>query len=103
MESDLLLEFLRFLLTAGGTGVATYGTMEELKRVWPTNWRPLSGDAKFYTAWALSFAFPLAAYLLMHALFGAALTWDGVFAAFAAGYLASQKLYRDTQNREVGA
>jgi hypothetical protein len=59
-----LLQFLLWLGTSAGGGIATYWTIEYgekvTKRTWPGGW---NSDFKFYFAQALSYVYPVSAYL----------------------------------------
>lgn len=91
-----LITLLTFLLTAGGAGAATWGLIEFLNKVLPV---PLSSTVKFYLAMLLAFVLPCAAYAVEVyagiADFGA----DGLLAAITVGYLVSQTIHRDQEQK----
>ena len=89
-----LQDFLNWLLTAGGTGAATFAVIEFADKLSGN----LSTNFKFYASMVLAFALPLVAYLAQVKLEYAHFGIDGLFAAFVVGWLVSQGVHKGTQN-----
>lgn len=93
-----LLQFLLWLGTSAGGGLATFWTIEYgeklTRRTWPDGW---NSDFKSYLAQALSYLYPVGSYL--------ATVWAGwqewsvslLIAAVLAGYGISQSLHQETK------
>lgn len=87
-----LEQFLTWLLTAAGAGAFTWGVIALAEQLAG----PLPSALKFYGAFVIAWAVPLAAYGAEVYLEFVQPSLDGLFAAVAVGYFVSQTVHRQT-------
>lgn len=88
-----LNEFLAYLLTPAGCGVAVWAAIRYVD-----NLKQLSPDTKFWGAIVLSWGLPALAYAVEIGLLGVQLSWQGVFAVAGVAYVVSQGIHRGTES-----
>lgn len=91
-----LQEFLGFLLTGAGAGIAVFAVVEYLNKL--TN---ISSEAKFWLAIVLAWLIPPLAYFTQVWMGWDVLSAEGAFGAVAISYIVSQGIHRQVEKNEL--